>query len=60
MGIWHETYLVDAGKYEAVYGNMPKFGLGAATEHVPAMGRKETARRRLGGDNQPAVVSPEN
>ena len=60
VGIWHETYLVDAGKYEAVYGNMPKFGLGAATEHVPAMGRKETARRRLGGDNQPAVVSPEN
>jgi hypothetical protein len=60
VGIWHETYLVDAGKYEAIYGNMPKFGLGAATEHVPALGRKETARRRLGGDNQPAVISPEN
>ena len=60
VGIWHETYLVDAGKYEAVYGNMPKFGLAAATEHVPAIGRKETARRRLGGDNEPAVISPEN
>ncbi len=60
VGIWHETYLVDAGKYEAIYGNMPKFGLAAATEHLPAIGRKETARRRLGGDNEPAVISPEN
>jgi Domain of unknown function (DUF4188) len=60
VGIWHETYLVDAGKYEAVYGNMPKFGFAAATEHVPAIGKKETARRRLGGENDPAVISPEN
>ncbi|TNC22122.1 monooxygenase family protein [Amycolatopsis alkalitolerans] len=29
-GIWHETFLVKAGQYEAVYGNMPAFGLGAA------------------------------
>ncbi len=28
-GIWHETYLVRAGEYEAIYGNMPPFGLGA-------------------------------
>ena len=27
-GIWHETYLVKAGQYEAVYGNMPPHGLG--------------------------------
>jgi hypothetical protein len=26
---------------------MPKFGLGAALEHVPAIGRRETARKRL-------------
>src|SRR6202020_2226584 len=26
-GIWHETYLVQAGNYEAVYGNMPARGL---------------------------------
>ena len=58
VGIWHETYLVDAGKYEAVYGNMPVFGLAAATRHVPAVGRRETARRRLGGENEPAVESP--
>ena len=29
-GIWHETYLVRAGEYEAVYGNMPPRGLGKA------------------------------
>jgi len=35
VGIWHETYLVNQGKYEAVYRNMPKFGLAAATSHIP-------------------------
>ncbi|MEH1835762.1 MAG: DUF4188 domain-containing protein [Nostoc sp.] len=58
VGIWHETYLIEPGRYEAVYGNMPVFGLAAATKHVPAMGRKETARRRLGGNGEPAVPSP--
>lgn len=58
VGIWHETYLVKAGQYEAVYGNMPVFGLAGATKHVPATGRRETARRRLGGENEPAVASP--
>jgi len=58
VGIWHETYLVQAGQYEAVYGNMPVFGLAAATKHVPAVGRKETARRRLGGESEPALPSP--
>ena len=45
-GIWHETYLVRAGEYEAVYGNMPEFGLGAAGEVVPAA-EASTARGRL-------------
>jgi hypothetical protein len=58
VGIWHETYMVDAGRYEAVYGNMPRFGLAAAGEHVPATGRRETARRRLGGESEPAVQTP--
>lgn len=47
VGIWHETYLVNPNQFECVYGNMPKFGLGAATEHVQAVGRRETARLRL-------------
>ena len=58
VGIWHETYLVQTGQYEAVYGNMPVFGLAKATTHVPALGRRETARRRLGGQNDPAVATP--
>jgi hypothetical protein len=59
VGIWHETYLVQANQYEAVYGNMPIFGLAKATQHVPATGRRLTARRRLGGENEPAVATPE-
>jgi fumigallin biosynthesis monooxygenase-like protein len=58
VGIWHETYLVNPGEYEALYGNMPVFGLASATKHVPAVGRRETARRRLGGEGEPAVASP--
>ena len=58
VGIWHETFLVEAGKYEALYGNMPIFGLAASTKHVSASGRRETARRRLGGQNEPAIASP--
>jgi hypothetical protein len=37
-GIWHETYLVPAGQYEAVYANMPAFGLGRAGRRVPMTG----------------------
>ncbi len=47
VGIWHETYLVEPGGYEAIYANMPEFGLAKATERVPAVGGRETARRRL-------------
>jgi hypothetical protein len=47
VGIWHETYRVDAGQYETIYGNMPRFGLAAATSHVPVGQRGETARERL-------------
>ncbi|GAC1301403.1 MAG: DUF4188 domain-containing protein [Ktedonobacteraceae bacterium] len=60
VGIFHETYLVEAGRYEALYGNMPVFGLASATQHVPAIGKRETARRRLGQENEPAVASPAN
>jgi hypothetical protein len=47
VGIWHETYQVEPDKYECVYGNMTQFGLGAAMQHVPAVGNRETARLRL-------------
>ncbi len=47
VGIFHETYKVEAGAYECVYGNMPVFGLGSATNHVPAVGQLERARTRI-------------
>jgi hypothetical protein len=49
-GIWHETYLVRAGEYEAVYGNMPPHGLGKAGRVVPAS-ESSSARERLGAVN---------
>ena len=48
LGIWHETYLVKAGQYEAVYSGMPPHGLGAAGTLEPATGHREAARGRLG------------
>jgi hypothetical protein len=47
VGIWHETYTIAPGQYESVYANMPRFGLGAATEHVKVAGRLEDARSRM-------------
>jgi hypothetical protein len=52
VGIWHETYQVTPDQYECVYANMPAFGLGAAVEHVQAVGRRETARLRLDANKQ--------
>jgi hypothetical protein len=60
VGVYHETYIVQAGQYECIYGNMPKFGLGKVAQLVPAVGNMETARRRIGGNNEPAVPTPPN
>ena len=45
-GIWHEAYLVRAGEYETIYGNMPPFGLGKAGALMP-LAESKTARGRL-------------
>ena len=50
VGVFHETYLVKAGQYEAIYSDMPRFGLAGAAQHVPAIGRLNTARERLQSD----------
>jgi hypothetical protein len=47
VGIWHETYLVEPGKFECIYANMPLFGLAAATKHVQAEGRLAGAKERM-------------
>ena len=49
VGIWHETYRVEAGAYETVYVNMPRTGLGRAGTLVPATGHRQTAQGRLTG-----------
>jgi hypothetical protein len=46
-GIWHEAYLVRAGEYEAIYGNMPPHGLGKAGRLVP-LSQSSSARDRVG------------
>ena len=45
-GIWHETYLVRAGEYEAIYANMPPHGLGKAGRLIP-ISESAGARERL-------------
>jgi hypothetical protein len=58
VGIWHETYRVAAGQYEAIYRNMPAFGLGKATALVEATGKRSSARGRLGQpEPEPSVAA---
>lgn len=45
-GIWHETFQVRAGEFEAIYTNMPDFGLAKATKVVP-VAESIAARDRL-------------
>ncbi|MEV6614425.1 DUF4188 domain-containing protein [Streptomyces sp. NPDC051051] len=47
VGIWHEAYVVPEGRYEAVYGDMPPFGLAAAHGQVPLAERGRTGKDRF-------------
>jgi hypothetical protein len=47
VGIWHETYKINAGEYECIYNNMPPKGLGKVGELVPAIGKLEFAANRI-------------
>jgi Domain of unknown function (DUF4188) len=47
VGIWHETFMVQPGNHEAIYVNMPLFGLGAGVSHVPVTGRLDSAYGRM-------------
>ncbi len=47
VGIWHETYKVNAGAYESVYSGMPLFGLAKASSIKDADGALESARGRM-------------
>jgi hypothetical protein len=48
VGIWHETYRVRAGEYEAIYSAMPGHGLAKAAERALVTGDQDTARNRFG------------
>jgi hypothetical protein len=54
-GIWHETYRIPAGSYEAIYANMPRFGLAKALDHHQIGAGEQRARQRM----QEKAGSPE-
>ncbi len=56
VGIWHETFRVDAGDVKTLYGNMPPFGLGAATRSVPRVSRRRPRAADAMGQEEVALV----
>lgn len=53
VGVWHETYVVEPGRHESIYVNMPACGLGAAFGVRPAEGKRSSARGRLSAEVEP-------
>ncbi len=52
VGIWHETYLIEPGKFETVYGNMPLFGLACGDKPCAgngAPGGRQRPHERVSG-----------
>ncbi|WP_202929693.1 monooxygenase family protein [Streptomyces sp. TR1341] len=47
VGIWHEAYVVPEGSYEAIYADMPAFGLAGAHGQVPLAARGRYAKDRF-------------
>ncbi len=48
VGIWHETYRIGQGSYEAIYGNMPNHGLAKACGGaVPVSRIAQSAKARM-------------
>jgi len=50
VGIWHETYLVKPGNFEAIYSGMPPYGLGKVGKLIPATGTRDAARSRMNAE----------
>ena len=53
VGIYHETYQIVAGNSEAMYVNMPIFGLGAAMGPVAVDSSRERAAQRMAKQRPP-------
>ncbi len=59
VGVYHETYRVRAGEYEAMYVDMPRTGITAIPGAHAPVGSTSTAARRLGlQDDAGAPVAP--
>jgi hypothetical protein len=58
VGVWHETYRVGPGAYEAIYANMPVYGLAAAGTHQPVARRGQSAAGRIGARPDDPAVEP--
>ena len=50
VGIYHETYQIRKGTYEAIYVNMPHYGLGKALPHIAVTAEKNSASKRLNNE----------
>jgi len=50
VGVWHETYKVAAGQFEAIYANMPRMGLAAAGTYRQ-LRKSSTGHDRMGDRN---------
>ncbi len=48
VGIWHETFRVHAGEYEAIYSGMPLRGLAKAAQSATVTTEQDSARQRIG------------
>jgi hypothetical protein len=48
VGIWHETFLIRAGEFEAIYSGMPLYGLAKAGRQSAINEATDSARGRLG------------
>ncbi|MFE8946667.1 DUF4188 domain-containing protein [Streptomyces sp. NPDC007856] len=57
VGIWHEAYVVPEGSYEAIYGDMPAFGLAAAHGQIPLEKRGRYAKDRFAHRSQQEPVA---
>lgn len=52
VGIWHETYLVKAEQYEAIYSGMPPYGLAVAGNAADVTDANDDARKRISSGMQ--------
>lgn len=55
VGIWHETYRSRPGDYEAIYVNMPRFGLGKAGELLDP--KEYGARERIAAKQRADIAA---